>query len=70
LIFSLHAVTFMTKTVCSLKTGTREWESGEDYMMRNFISIAQHDEIKRMRQSGHVAHMGDGRGTTYSGGET
>jgi hypothetical protein len=32
-------------------------------MMRNFmISSAQHDEIKRLRQSGHVAHMGDGRG--------
>jgi len=31
--------------------------------MRNFmISSAQHDEIKRMRQSGHVAHMGDGTG--------
>jgi len=40
-------------------------------MMRNFtISVAQHGEIKRMRQSGHVAHMGDGRGTSYSGGVT
>jgi hypothetical protein len=40
-------------------------------MMRNFmISVAQHDEIKRMRQSGHVAHMGEGRGTRLSGGET